>query len=210
MDVTIKRALISVSDKSGLEALAAGLARHGVELVSTGGTAAALRSLGHDVSDVAAVTGSPEMMDGRVKTLHPRIHGGLLALRDDPGHMAAMADNGIVPIDLAVINLYPFAETVAKGATPDAIIENIDIGGPAMLRSAAKNHHWVTTLCDPGHYGEFIARLDGDGGTIDAAFRRRMAAVVFQHLATYDQRVALWCPMSPKPRTPSRRCCRCC
>ena len=141
--VKVKRALLSVSDKSGLEALAAALVRHGVELVSTGGTAAALRGWGHAVRDVAELTGSPEMMDGRVKTLHPRVHGGLLALRDDAAHLGAMADNGIVAIDLAVINLYPFAATVAKGAGRDEIIENIDIGGPAMVRSSAKNHAFV-------------------------------------------------------------------
>ena len=148
--VPIRRALLSVSDKTGLEPLAAALAARGTELVSTGGTAAALRALGHAVIDVAELTGSPEMMDGRVKTLHPRVHGGLLALRGNAEHVAAMADNGIGAIDLAVINLYPFAATVAKGAPRADIIENIDIGGPAMVRSAAKNHEFVAVLTSPG------------------------------------------------------------
>jgi phosphoribosylaminoimidazolecarboxamide formyltransferase/IMP cyclohydrolase len=188
----LTRALLSVSDKTGLEALAAALVRHGVELVSTGGTAAALRSYGHAVRDVAELTGSPEMMDGRVKTLHPRVHGGLLALRDDPAHLAAMADNGIVPIDLAVINLYPFAATVAKGAARDEIIENIDIGGPAMVRSSAKNHEFVTIVTDPGQYAEVIAALDANGGATDLALRKRLAAAAFAHTAAYDAAVASW------------------
>ena len=190
--VPIRRALLSVSDKSGLEELAAALARHGVELVSTGGTAAALRSWGHSVRDVAELTGSPEMMDGRVKTLHPRVHGGLLALRDNADHIAAMQANGIVAIDLAVINLYPFAATVAKGASRDEIIENIDIGGPAMVRSAAKNHGDVAILTDPGQYAELIAAIDDQAGTTDFAFRKRLAAAAFAHTAAYDAAVASW------------------
>ncbi|GGE10367.1 bifunctional purine biosynthesis protein PurH [Polymorphobacter glacialis] len=190
--VVIRRALLSVSDKSGLEALAAALVRHGVELVSTGGTAAALRGYGHDVRDVAELTGSPEMMDGRVKTLHPRVHGGLLALRGDAAHVAAMADNGIVPIDLAVINLYPFAATVAKGAARDEIIENIDIGGPAMVRSSAKNHGDVAILTDPGQYAELIAALNANDGATDLALRKRLAAAAFAHTAAYDAAVASW------------------
>jgi len=141
--VVVRRALLSVSDKTGLAALAAALVRHGVELVSTGGTAAALRAMGHVVRDVAELTGSPEMLDGRVKTLHPIVHGGLLGVRDNPAHQAAMAAHGIGAIDLAVINLYPFVQTVARGGTRDEIIENIDIGGPAMVRSSAKNHAFV-------------------------------------------------------------------
>src|ERR1041384_2700783 len=130
--VPVRRALISLSDKSGLEDLAAGLARHGMEVVSTGGTATKLRELGADVRDISDLTGFPEMMDGRVKTLHPNVHGGLLGVRDNPEHAAAMAEHGIAPIDLVVVNLYPFLSTVMGGANPDTIIENIDIGGPAL------------------------------------------------------------------------------
>ena len=190
--VKVKRALLSVSDKSGLEALAAALVRHGVELVSTGGTAAALRSYGHAVRDVAELTGSPEMMDGRVKTLHPRVHGGLLALRDDAAHRQAMADNGIVAIDLAIINLYPFAATVAKGAGRDEIIENIDIGGPAMVRSSAKNHAFVGIVTSPDQYAEVISALDANAGATDLALRKRLAAAAFAHTAAYDAAVASW------------------
>jgi len=136
-DVKIARALLSVSDKTGLAELGAALARHDVELVSTGGTAKALREAGLDVRDISELTGFPEMMDGRVKTLHPKVHGGLLAVRDDPDHVASMTEHGIGAIDLVVVNLYPFAQTVAKGAERDEIIENIDIGGPSMVRSAA-------------------------------------------------------------------------
>ena len=145
--VPVRRALISLSDKSGLDDLAAGLARHGVEIVSTGGTAAKLREAGAQVRDVSDLTGFPEMMDGRVKTLHPKVHGGLLAVRDDPEHAAAMEEHDIAPIDLVVVNLYPFLETVMSGADRDTIIENIDIGGPSMVRSAAKNH----ALCGDRH-----------------------------------------------------------
>ncbi len=190
--VQIRRALLSVSDKSGLEAIAAALVAHGVELVSTGGTATALRALGHVVRDVADLTGSPEMMDGRVKTLHPRVHGGLLADRDLPAHMAAMEANGIAAIDLAVINLYPFAATVAKGAPREEIIENIDIGGPAMVRSSAKNHAHVAILTNPGQYPELIEALDADAGATGLALRKRLAAAAFAHTAGYDAAVASW------------------
>ncbi|HEV2043838.1 MAG TPA: bifunctional phosphoribosylaminoimidazolecarboxamide formyltransferase/IMP cyclohydrolase, partial [Sphingomicrobium sp.] len=147
--VPVRRALLSLSDKSGLDLLAAGLAKAGVELISTGGTAKALRDLGHDVRDVADLTDFPEMMDGRVKTLHPMVHGGLLAVRDNPQHVAAMEAHGIGAIDLVVVNLYPFEATVMKGADRDTIIENIDIGGPSMVRSAAKNHAFVAIVTDP-------------------------------------------------------------
>lgn len=190
--VPIRRALISVSDKSGLAELAAALVAHGVELVSTGGTAAALRSAGHRVRDVADLTGSPEMMDGRVKSLHPRVHGGLLARRDDPAHQAAMADHGIAAIDLAVINLYPFADTVARGAARPEIIETIDIGGPAMVRSSAKNHEFVAILTSPAQYGDFIAALAAHDGGTPLALRRRLAADAFAHTAAYDAAVAGW------------------
>src|SRR6218665_1472015 len=152
-DVKVARALLSVSDKTGLAELGQALARHGVELVSTGGTAKALREAGLTVMDISELTGFPEMMDGRVKTLHPKVHGGLLAVRDDPAHAAAMAAHGIGAIDLVVVNLYPFAQTVAKGAERSEIIENIDIGGPSMVRSAAKNHGYVVIVTDPGGSG---------------------------------------------------------
>ncbi len=190
--IQITRALLSVSDKTGLVDLARALARHGVELVSTGGTAAALRAGGLAVTEVADLTGFPEMMDGRVKTLHPAVHGGLLALRDAPDHLAAMAAHGIAPIDLAVVNLYPFAATVAKGADRDTIIENIDIGGPAMIRSAAKNHAFVACVTDPGDYAALIAELDATGGSTSLATRRRLAATAFAATAAYDAMIAGW------------------
>ncbi len=186
--IPIRRALLSVSDKGGIVDFARGLAALGVELVSTGGTAKALRDAGLVVADVADLTGFPEMMDGRVKTLHPMVHGGLLAVRDNAQHQAAMADHGILPIDLAVINLYPFAATVASGAVRDDIIENIDIGGPAMVRSAAKNHAHVAIVTDPGDYAAIIA---GNGAT-DMDLRKQLAAKAFAHTATYDAMIASW------------------
>ena len=163
-NLKIRRALLSVSDKTGLAELGRALAGHGVELVSTGGTAQKLREAGLEVRDIADLTGFPEMMDGRVKTLHPKVHGGLLAVRDDPTHAAAMAEHGIGAIDLVVVNLYPFAETVARGAARGEVIENIDIGGPSMVRSAAKNHAYVAIVTDPADYPELIAALDQSGG----------------------------------------------
>src|SRR5919205_651029 len=150
--VPVKRALISLSDKAGLGELAGGLARHGVEVVSTGGTAAKLREHGAAPRDISELTGFPEMMDGRVKTLHPKVHGGILALRDNSAHVAKMKEHGIVPIDLVVVNLYPFEATVARGARFDEIVENIDIGGPSMVRAAAKNHQHVGVVVDPQDY----------------------------------------------------------
>ena len=190
--IKLTRALLSVSDKTGLVELARALARHGVELVSTGGTARALREAGLAVTEVSALTGFPEMMDGRVKTLHPKVHGGLLAVRSDPAHAAAMAEHGIAPIDLVVVNLYPFEATVAKGAARDAIIENIDIGGPAMIRSAAKNHESVAVLTDPADYAALIAELDTEGGATTLATRRRLAARAFAATAAYDAMIASW------------------
>ena len=163
--VPIRRALISLSDKSGLDELAAGLARAGVELVSTGGTASKLRELGHPVRDISDLTGFPEMMDGRVKTLHPKVHGGLLAVRDNMEHVASMEEHGIGAIDLVVVNLYPFEATLAKGAERDEIIENIDIGGPSMVRSAAKNHAHVAIVTDPADYAELLSQIEQTGGT---------------------------------------------
>ena len=157
--VDLKRALISVSDKTGLIELGNALADRGVELLSTGGSAKALRDAGLSVTDVADVTGFPEMMDGRVKTLHPNVHGGLLALRDNPEHLAAMQEHGIAGIDLLVVNLYPFEATVAKGADYDTAIENIDIGGPAMIRAAAKKHGFVSVVTDTEDYDAQLKEL---------------------------------------------------
>jgi phosphoribosylaminoimidazolecarboxamide formyltransferase/IMP cyclohydrolase len=191
-EVKITRALLSVSDKSGLAELGRALARHGVELVSTGGTAKALRDEGLEVRDISDLTGFPEMMDGRVKTLHPKVHGGLLGVRDNPEHAAAMDAHGIGAIDLAVVNLYPFAQTVARGAERDEIIENIDIGGPSMVRSAAKNHAHVAIVTDPADYQELIAALDTNGGMTSLDFRKRLAAKAFAATAAYDSTIAQW------------------
>ena len=189
--ITPTRALLSVSDKTGLVDLGTALARHGVELVSTGGTAAALRAAGLAVRDVADLTGFPEMMDGRVKTLHPAVHGGLLARRDLAAHVDAMTTHGIGGIDLVVIDLYPFAATVARGASRDDIIENIDIGGPAMIRSAAKNHDFVAVVTSPADYAALVAELDTTGGTTLAS-RKRLAASAFATTAAYDAMIANW------------------
>jgi phosphoribosylaminoimidazolecarboxamide formyltransferase/IMP cyclohydrolase len=189
--VLIRRALISLSDKSGLEVIAAALTAKGVELVSTGGTAAKLRELGHEVKDVADLTGFPEMMDGRVKTLHPGVHGGLLAVRDNDDHVSAMHAHNIGAIDLLVINLYPFEQTVMSGADRDTIIENIDIGGPAMVRSAAKNHAFVAILTDPADYPELLEELESTGGT-SLALRKRLAAKAYARTAAYDSMIASW------------------
>ena len=191
-DVTIRRALLSVSDKDGLLDLGARLAKGGVELVSTGGTARALREAGLTVRDVSDLTGFPEMMDGRVKTLHPMVHGGLLAVRDNPEHAAAMEAHEIGAIDLVVVNLYPFEDTVARGAERDEVIENIDIGGPSMVRSSAKNHRYVTIVTDPADYDDLLAELaDHDGGTT-LDFRKRMAAKAFAATAAYDSAISQW------------------
>lgn len=185
-DQPIARALLSVSDKSGIVELGQALARHGIELVSTGGTATALRDAGLTVRDVSDLTGFPEMMDGRVKTLHPMVHGGLLAVRDNPEHTAAMETHAIGAIDLVVVNLYPFAQTVARGAGRDEVIENIDIGGPSMVRSAAKNHAHVTIVTDPADYAELIEALDANHAATGLDFRKRCAAKAFAATAAYD------------------------
>ena len=190
--VPIGRALISVSDKTGLLELARALAAYGTELISTGGTAALLRTAGLKVRDVAEVTGFPEMMDGRVKTLHPAIHGGLLALRDDDEHLLAMAAHGIEPIDLLVVNLYPFEETVAKGADHATCIENIDIGGPAMIRAGAKNHHFVTVLTDPADYQALLDQMKVQGGATSLGFRQKLALTAYSRTAAYDASVSGW------------------
>jgi len=170
----IRRALISVSDKTGLEALGHRLAAAGVELVSTGGTATALRAAGLAVRDVAELTNFPEMMDGRVKTLHPAVHGGLLAVRSNAEHVAAMAAHGIAPIDLLVVNLYPFEATVARGAEFGDCVENIDIGGPAMIRAAAKNHADVAVVVDAADYEAVLGEIEAGGTSL--ATRKRLAA----------------------------------
>jgi len=184
--IPIKRALLSVSDKTGLVELGKALSAKGVELVSTGGTAKALRDAGLTVKDVSDLTGFPEMMDGRVKTLHPKVHGGLLAVRDDPHHAAAMAEHEIGAIDLVVVNLYPFAQTVAKGAARDEIIENIDIGGPSMVRSAAKNHAYVAIVTDPADY-DAVAQ-----GETTIEQRKVFAAKAFAATAAYDAMISSW------------------
>ncbi len=190
--VPIRRALISVSDKTGLIELGQGLADLGVDLVSTGGTAKALRDAGLTVTDVAEITGFPEMMDGRVKTLHPMVHGGLLALRDDGDHVAAMDAHGIGAIDLLIVNLYPFEATVAAGADYATAIENIDIGGPAMIRAAAKNHAFVTVVVDPDQYGALTTQLAENAGQTSFAFRQQMALAAYGRTATYDAAVSSW------------------
>src|SRR3954452_21820434 len=190
--VPVRRALISLSDKSGLDGLAAGLARHDVEIVSTGGTAAKLRELGAEVRDIANLTGFPEMMNGRVKTLHPKVHGALLGVRDNPEHAAAMEQHGIAPIDLVVVNLYPFLNTVVSGADRDTIIENIDIGGPSMVRSAAKNHAHVAIVTDPADYAALLAELDRNGGATSLDLRKKLAAKAFALTAEYDSLVSQW------------------
>jgi phosphoribosylaminoimidazolecarboxamide formyltransferase/IMP cyclohydrolase len=188
----IRRALISVSDKTGLIDFAKGLAAHGVALISTGGTARTLREAGLEVADVSDVTGFPEMMDGRVKTLHPNIHGGLLALRDKHDHAAAMKTHGIEGIDLLVCNLYPFEATVAKGASFEETIENIDIGGPAMVRSASKNHDWVTVVVDPEDYAAVLLELDANKGATTLPLRRKLAQTAYARTAAYDAAVSNW------------------
>ena len=190
--VPIRRALFSVSDKTGLMDLAHALAARGVELLSTGGTAQQMRDAGLDVKDVSEVTGFPEMMDGRVKTLHPAVHGGLLALRDNAEHRAAMEAHGIAPIDLLVVNLYPFEATVARGADYAECIENIDIGGPAMIRAAAKNHAFVAVVTDVEDYEKLIGDMDQHDGATCPKFRRKLAQRAYGRTAAYDAAVSNW------------------
>ncbi len=188
----ITRALVSVSDKTGLVDFARVLARHGVELVSTGGTRKALADAGLPVQDIADLTQFPEMMDGRLKTLHPKVHGGLLAIRENPEHEAAMLAHDIKPIDLLVVNLYPFEATLAKGAPFEECVENIDIGGPAMIRAASKNHDDVAVIVDPDDYAAFAAELDANGGAATRALRRRLAQKAFSRTAAYDAAISNW------------------
>jgi phosphoribosylaminoimidazolecarboxamide formyltransferase/IMP cyclohydrolase len=189
--VPVRRALVSVSDKTGLVEAGHKLASLGVEIVSTGGTRSALISAGLKAADISDLTGFPEMMDGRVKTLHPKVHGGLLGVRNAPAHAAAMAEHDIAPIDLLYVNLYPFEATVASGAPFDTCVENIDIGGPAMIRSAAKNHAHVAVCTAPADLAEVLAALEADGGT-SLALRRKLAARAFARTATYDSAISAW------------------
>ncbi len=201
----VRRALISVSDKTGLIDLARGLAGHGIELLSTGGSAGMLREAGLTVRDVADVTGFPEMMDGRVKTLHPAVHGGLLALRDNDAHVQAMTDHGIAPIDLLIVNLYPFEETVAKGADYATCVENIDIGGPAMIRAAAKNHAFVNVVVDVADYRPLLEELAANGGQTRYAFRQTLAQTAYARTAAYDAAVSGWMAGAIGAEMPRRR-----
>ena len=184
----IGRALISVSDKTGLIEFARALSGHGIELISTGGTAKAIADAGLTVRDVSDLTGFPEMMDGRVKTLHPKVHGGLLAIRDDGEHARAMTEHGIAPIDLLVVNLYPFEATVAQGAAYDDCVENIDIGGPAMIRAAAKNHNDVAVVVDADDYGRILDALKAGGTTL--ALRKALAQKAYTRTAAYDAAIS--------------------
>ncbi|MBL8807275.1 MAG: bifunctional phosphoribosylaminoimidazolecarboxamide formyltransferase/IMP cyclohydrolase [Rhodospirillales bacterium] len=202
--IRIRRALISVSDKTGLVDLGRALARHGVEILSTGGSAKALADAGIQVKEVGTHTGFPEIMDGRVKTLHPTIHGGILGRRDSKDHTGAMETHKIAPIDLVIVNLYPFAATVANGADFDTCIENIDIGGPAMIRSAAKNHEFVAVMVEPAQYAELLAEMDANAGTTTLALRRRYAAAAYAHTGAYDAMISAWFAGQLGERFPDR------
>src|SRR5499425_3725619 len=188
----VTRALLSVSDKTGLIEFARALAGHGVELISTGGTAKAIAAAGLKVRDVSELTGFPEMMDGRVKTLHPKVHGGLLAIRTNSEHAEAMKAHGIAPIDLLVVNLYPFEATVDKGAGFEECIENIDIGGPAMIRAAAKNHDDVAVVVEANDYQAVLDELAAKDGSTTLGLRRRLAAKAYARTAAYDAAIANW------------------
>jgi phosphoribosylaminoimidazolecarboxamide formyltransferase/IMP cyclohydrolase len=188
----ITRALISVSDKTGLVLLAQKLAEHHVEILSTGGSAEKLRQAGIKVTEVKDYTGFPEMMDGRVKTLHPRIHGGILQRRDSQTHQEEASKHDIPAIDLLVVNLYPFRETVAKGANFEICVENIDIGGPAMVRSAAKNHMFVSIVTDPSQYDDLLAEMAQNNGGTSLNFRKKLAAAAYAHTASYDSAISTW------------------
>ena len=188
----LTRALLSVSDKTGLIDFARALSARGIELISTGGTSKAIADAGLKVIDVSDLTGFPEMMDGRVKTLHPKVHGGLLAIRENPEHEAAMLAHDIKPIDLLVVNLYPFEATIAKGAAYDECIENIDIGGPAMIRAAAKNHADVAVVVDVADYAPLLAALDANHGATTLALRKTLAQKAYARTAVYDAAISNW------------------
>ena len=188
--VKIKRALVSVSDKAGLDDFVKGLHKLGVEIISTGGTAKRIEELGVPVRKVSDYTGFPEMLDGRVKTLHPKIHGGLLAIRDNPQHMVQIKEHGIGLIDMVVVNLYPFEKTAAKeGASLSEAIENIDIGGPSMLRSAAKNHRFVAVICNPARYGKVLQEMQKNNGRISEETCAELAVEVFKRTSEYDSAI---------------------
>jgi phosphoribosylaminoimidazolecarboxamide formyltransferase/IMP cyclohydrolase len=201
----ITRALLSVSDKAGLVAFAGELAGYGVELISTGGTAKELKDAGLSVIDVSDLTGFPEMMDGRVKTLHPKVHGGLLAVRGNKDHAAAMEQHHIKPIDLLVVNLYPFEATVAKGGSIDACIENIDIGGPAMIRAAAKNHADVTVIVEPSDYGKVLGEMAAHSGMVSFELRQKLAAKAYARTAAYDAAISNWFAETLREEAPAYR-----
>ena len=201
----ITRALLSVSDKTGLIDFARALSSQGVELVSTGGTAKAIADAGLPVRDVSSLTGFPEMMDGRVKTLHPKVHGGLLAIRENPEHEAAMLAHGIAPIDLLVVNLYPFEATVAKGADYDDCIENIDIGGPAMIRGAAKNHGDVAVIVDADDYARVLDAMQANNGATTLALRKALAQKAYARTACYDAAISNWFAAQLEVATPDYR-----
>src|SRR5579871_1561618 len=203
--VPVRRALVSVFDKTGLADLARALAGRGVELVSTGRTPAAIAAVGVAVVDISDVTGFPEIMDGRVKTLHPKIHGGLLGVRDDPGHRAAMDAQGIAAIDLLVVNLYPFEATAGSGAGYATVVENIDIGGPAMIRAAAKNHAYLTVVVDPADYPALLDAIDQNRGAVPYALRQRLAAKAFARTAAYDAAISAWFAGTLGEAFPARR-----
>ena len=187
----VTRALLSVSDKTGIVEFARKLAEHGIDLVSTGGTSSLLRQHGLAVRDISDLTGFPEMLDGRVKTLHPKVHGGLLGIRDNPEHQAKMKEHEIAPIDMVVVNLYPFRQTILKpGVSIEEAIENIDIGGPAMIRSGSKNHHDVAVVVDPADYGRIVTALDENSGSLPFSLRFELAQQAFQHTAAYDAEIA--------------------
>lgn len=201
----VTRALLSVSDKSGLIEFARALSQHGIELVSTGGTSKAIADAGLKVRDVSELTGFPEMMDGRVKTLHPNVHGGLLAIRDNPEHAKAMKDHGIGPIDLLVVNLYPFEATVDKGAGEEDCIENIDIGGPAMIRAAAKNHDDVAVVVEASDYQAVLDELAANSGATTLTLRKRLAAKAYARTAAYDAAISNWFANQLKMEAPDFR-----
>jgi phosphoribosylaminoimidazolecarboxamide formyltransferase/IMP cyclohydrolase len=201
----VARALISVSDKTGLVEFARALAGYGIELISTGGTGKALKQAGLTALDVAEITGFPEMMDGRVKTLHPAVHGALLAIRDDAAHAAAMQAHSIRPIDLLVVNLYPFEATVAQGKDFATCIENIDIGGPAMIRAGGKNHAHVAVIVDVGDYAVLQNELNQHGGATTLALRRKLAAKAYARTAVYDAAIANWFAQQTKEEAPAYR-----
>jgi phosphoribosylaminoimidazolecarboxamide formyltransferase/IMP cyclohydrolase len=203
-EIKIARALLSVSDKAGLIELGRFLAGRGVELLSTGGSAKALAQAGLTVKEVASHTGFPEIMDGRVKTLHPKIHGGILARRDSTEHRAAMTAHDIAPIDLVVINLYPFEATVARGAAYEDCVENIDIGGPALIRAAAKNHDFVAVVTDPVDYDALIEEMTAKNGATSLGLRRRLASLAYARSAAYDAAIARWMQSEEKDRFPRR------